>query len=190
MLPAYLLASAPVDTLLRASALERAPHGRQGEGASRVGLRWPRRRDRRIAACWLSKSEHPPTYPRIGNGSSIVPKMHISPGPGWAKSKEGEFHPHYFTYDHFPGARAVATVFKALALLVLVAGVIAAVESGHSLHSVGASNSNVIAVVVGIVGGTIIAASAMAFFGYVLQLLVAIHFDVRYVESAKLAEDL
>jgi hypothetical protein len=116
--------------------------------------------------------------------------MDISPGPGWTKSKEGEFHPHYFTYDHFPGARAVATVFKGLAFLMLIAGAIAAVEAGHNLHSVGSGNGNVIAVVVGIVGGTIIAASAMAFFGYVLQLLVAIHFDVRFDASAKQAEDL
>ena len=30
----------------------------------------------------------------------------------------------------------------------------------------------------------------MAFFGYVLQLLVAIHFDVRFAESSKEAENL
>ena len=116
--------------------------------------------------------------------------MQDSPGPGWTRSKDGEFQLHYFTYDHFPGARTVAGVFKALALLVLAAGAVAAAESGRALHSVGASSGNVIAVVVGIVAGTIIAASATAFFGYVLQLLVAIHFDVRFVESAKLADDL
>jgi hypothetical protein len=118
-------------------------------------------------------------------------KMETSPGPGWTKGrKDAEFHPHYFTHDNFPGARAVAIVFKALALLVVIAGVVAAVESGRAIHSVGGSNSNVIAVVAGIIGGTIIAASAMAFFGYVLQLLVALHFDVRYEESSKVAETM
>jgi hypothetical protein len=67
---------------------------------------------------------------------------------------------------------------------------VAAVETVKALHTSGASNDNVVAAVAGIVGGTIIAASAMAFFGYVLQLLVAIHFDVRFAESSKLAESL
>jgi hypothetical protein len=116
--------------------------------------------------------------------------MNVSPGPGWTKGKDGHFHPHYFTYDHFPGARTVAGVFKSLAALVLIAGAVAAFESARALHTVGASTDNVVAVVAGIVGGTIIAASAMACFGYVLQLLVAIHFDVRYVESAQQAEAL
>jgi hypothetical protein len=116
--------------------------------------------------------------------------MNISPGPGWTKAKDGQFHPHYFIYDHFPGARVVAGVFKVLASLVLVAGAVAAFESARALHTVGASNDNVIAVVAGIIGGTIIAASAMAFFGYVLQLLVAIHFDVRFADSAKQAKDM
>jgi hypothetical protein len=116
--------------------------------------------------------------------------MKTSPGPGWTKGKDGKFHPHYLVYDHFPGARTVAGVFKTLALLVLVAGAVAAFETGHALHTNGASNSTVVAVVAGIVGGTIIAASAMAFFGYVLQVLVAIHFDVRHEESAKAAEHL
>jgi ABC-type polysaccharide/polyol phosphate export permease len=116
--------------------------------------------------------------------------MDISPGPGWTKGKDGEFHPHYFVYDHFPSARLVAGVFKVLAALVIISGAVAAFESARGLHSTGTSNGIVIAVVAGIIGGTIIAASAMAFFGYVLQLLVAIHFDVRNVESSKLAEDL
>jgi len=116
--------------------------------------------------------------------------MKVSPGPGWEKGDDGDFYPHLFTYADFPGARAVAIVFKGLAWLVLAAGVLSAIEAASALHHVGSSNGNIVALVAGIIGGTIIAASAMAFFGYVLQLLVAIHFDVRFAESSKEAEDL
>jgi hypothetical protein len=116
--------------------------------------------------------------------------MDISPGPGWSKGKDGHFYPHFFTYADFPGARAVAVVFKTLAAALIALGTLSAIEAGRTLHSQGASGGNQVAVVAGIVGGTIIAASAMAFFGYVLQLLVAIHFDVRYAESSKTAQDL
>ncbi|MGA2304724.1 MAG: hypothetical protein ABSH29_11035 [Acidimicrobiales bacterium] len=81
-------------------------------------------------------------------------------------------------------------MFKTLAALLIALGALSAIEAARTLHEHRASGGNQIAVVAGIIGGTIIAASAMAFFGYVLQLLVAIHFDVRYAESSQTAEDL
>jgi hypothetical protein len=114
--------------------------------------------------------------------------MKISPGPGWSKGTNGNFYPHFFTYADFPGARTVAVVFKVLAWVVLASGALSAFEAAHALHDGGASNGNIVAVVAGIVGGTIIAASAMAFFAYVLQLLVAIHFDVRMEAASKEAK--
>ena len=116
--------------------------------------------------------------------------MKVSPGPGWSKGKDSKFYPHYLTYADFPGARTVAIVFQVLAWVVLAAGALSAVEASRALHDVGASHGNVLAVVAGIIGGTIIAASAMAFFGYVLQLLVAIHYDVRLEESSRAAREL
>ena len=98
------------------------------------------------------------------------------PGPGWTQSKDGHWYSHFFTYDDFPGTRAVAVVFKSVAAVVLVSGVLAAALSLSRLHGENASSNEQLSVVFGIVGGTIIAASAMAFFGYVLQLLVTIHF--------------
>jgi hypothetical protein len=107
------------------------------------------------------------------------------PGPGWSSWRNGPYTYHPFTFADFPGARTVAVVFKTLAVVTLGIGILAATELARSTSIHGSDRT---ASVAGVVGGTIIAASAMAFFGYVLQLLVAIHFDVRYEESAKLAD--
>lgn len=105
------------------------------------------------------------------------------PGPGWTKGKDGRWYTHFFTYADFPGARTVAVVFKGLAIVVLVVGIVAAIETRNNLRSIGASTNEQTAVVAGVIAGTIIAASAMAFFGYVMQLLVAIHFDIRFADA-------
>jgi hypothetical protein len=69
----------------------------------------------------------------------------------------------------------VASVFHVLAWLVVVGGAVAY----RHLHGDGSSPSG-IGVVVGIIlAGTIVTSAMSAFFGYVLELLVAIHFDVR-----------
>ena len=107
------------------------------------------------------------------------------PGPGWSSWRNGPYTYHPFTFADFPGARTVAVVFKTLAIVTLAIGILAATELARSTSIHGSDRT---ASVAGVVGGTIIAASAMAFFGYVLQLLVAIHFDVRCEESAKLAD--
>ena len=102
------------------------------------------------------------------------------PGPGWSKNKDGRWAPHWLTFADFPGAQVVATLFKTLALAVLVIGAVSAAEAGRSLHQNGVTGPEQAAVVAGIVVGTIVAAATMAFFGYVLQLLTTIHFDTRY----------
>lgn len=60
---------------------------------------------------------------------------------------------------------------------------ISAAEAGGSLHQNGVSGSEEVAVIAGIIVGTVIAASTMAFFGYVLQFLTSIYFDTRYREA-------
>lgn len=109
------------------------------------------------------------------------------PGPGWTRGRDGRYQYHPFTFADFPGARLVAIVFKTLAVVIVGIGILAAVELSRSTSI---SSSDRTASVAGVVGGTIIAASAMAFFGYVLQLLVTIHFDARFSDSEELANDL
>ena len=106
------------------------------------------------------------------------------PGPGWSKTKDGEWVAHFFTFADFPGAQTVAVVFKGLAALILVGGIIVAVEVSRNLNQNYVSRSHDAAIVGGVVAGTIVAASTMAFFGYVLQLLTAIHYDIRYKDAA------
>jgi len=91
--------------------------------------------------------------------------------------------PHPLTYADFTGARIVAGVFHVLAWVVLFIGAVSAIEAGRTLHNNGATTNNEVAVVAGIIVGTIIAASTVAFFGYVLQLLTAIHYDVRFSDT-------
>ena len=114
----------------------------------------------------------------------VVKMRDDKPGPGWNRWRNGPYTYHPFTFADFPGARTVAVAFKTLAIATLGIGILAATELARSTSIHGNDRT---ASVAGVVGGTIIAASAMAFFGYVLQLLVAIHFDVRFEESAKLA---
>ena len=123
-------------------------------------------------------------------GSNITPMWSVKghkPGPGWSRRRDGGYQYHPFTFADFPGARVVAVIFKTLAVVIVGIGILAAVELSRSTSISGHDKT---AAVAGVVGGTIIAASAMAFFGYLLQLLVTIHFDVRFSDSEKLANDL
>jgi hypothetical protein len=88
-----------------------------------------------------------------------------------------------FTFSNFRGAQLVAYVFKTLAIIVLIGGAISALEATTTVHQHNVSGTDEGLIVAAIVAGTIIAASAMAFFGYLLQLLVAIHFDTRYSQA-------
>jgi hypothetical protein len=96
-------------------------------------------------------------------------------GPGWTKS--GSYVPDPLL---FRGAIFVARFFFVLAILVLIGGLIAVVSEGIALHHDGVSGVQAASVIIGIIGGTIIAAATIAFFGFVLELLVAIHFGLRF----------
>jgi hypothetical protein len=104
------------------------------------------------------------------------------PGPGWQRGKDQHWHPDWLNYADFRGAQALSALFKVLAMCVVVAGVFAAVEGSRVLQGTGLGGSKPV-VVLGIVGVTVVAASALAFFGYVLELLVAVHYDVRFSDA-------
>jgi hypothetical protein len=112
----------------------------------------------------------------------------VKPGPGWTQEKSGRYSVHFLLESDFPGARAVAAVFKVAALIVLIAGAISAWQTAVHLHDNGMGAAGIIAVTVGIAAGTILAASTLAFFGYVLQLLVALQYDSSYPRAATVAQ--
>jgi hypothetical protein len=109
------------------------------------------------------------------------------PGPGWTKQADGSYAVDEIVYKDFSGAQSVASVFHVLAWLVVIGGVVAAATAYRHLHGDGSPNSDVAVVVGSILGGTILTAAMLAFFGYVLELLVAIHFDVRMPDAWKIA---
>jgi hypothetical protein len=105
------------------------------------------------------------------------------PGPGWSKQADGSYAVNDIVYKDFSGAQSVASVFHVLAWLVVLGGFVAAATAYRHLHGDGSSNSDVAVVVGSILGGTILTSAMLAFFGYVLELLVAIHFDVRMQDA-------
>jgi hypothetical protein len=109
------------------------------------------------------------------------------PGPGWTKQADGSYAVDEIVSKDFSGAQSVASVFHVLAWLVVIGGVVAAAAAYRHLHGDGSSNSDVAVVVGSILGGTILTAAMLAFFGYVLELLVAIHFDVRMPDAWTIA---
>jgi hypothetical protein len=76
----------------------------------------------------------------------------------------------------FTGARAVATFFKVVAAITLIGGVIAVWRVTVALRAqpLGVTTSHLWRVDGLILGATVLAACGLAFFGYVLDLLVAI----------------
>jgi hypothetical protein len=110
------------------------------------------------------------------------------PGPGWTKEADGSYAVDEIVYKNFTGARTVAGVLHVLAWIVIIGGVVAALSAYRQLHGNGSSNSDVAMVVGSILGGTIFTAAVLGFFGYVLELLVAIHFDVRMPEAWDIAK--
>jgi hypothetical protein len=108
------------------------------------------------------------------------------PGPGWSRGRKSErWAPHYLVNEDFRGSAVVANVFRILAALILIGGAISAAVTGHDMHQNGYSNAEVTEAVIGIVVGTIVSASAMLFFTFVLELLRAIHFDLRHDDAVK-----
>jgi hypothetical protein len=105
------------------------------------------------------------------------------PGPGSTKQVDGSYAVDEAVSKDFSGALSVASVLHILAWLVVVGGVVAAATVYRHLHGDGSSNGDVAVVVGSILGGSILTAAMLAFFGYVLELLVAIHFDVRMPDA-------
>lgn len=110
------------------------------------------------------------------------------PGPGWRATRSGRFAPHYFTASDFSGAQTVAAVFKVVGWIVMVGGAIADWETRYSLQHSGGTRGGHVALELGIALATILLSATIFFFGYVLQLLVALHFDSRLVEAARRAD--
>ncbi|MCU1490700.1 MAG: hypothetical protein JWM85_2105 [Acidimicrobiaceae bacterium] len=73
------------------------------------------------------------------------------------------------------GARTVAAVFKVAAVVVLLGGSAAGVIAARSVSSWVTNRPAEIAIVAGIVAVAILLASALGFFAYVLELLMALH---------------
>jgi hypothetical protein len=74
----------------------------------------------------------------------------------------------------YRGAKVVSAVFKVVAWLVMVGGIVGAVATSRALHHSGATTGHVAAVGFGIGVGGILVAAAFAFFAYVLDLLIGI----------------
>jgi len=78
------------------------------------------------------------------------------------------------TRRSYRGAKVVSAVFKIVAWLVIVGGIIGAVVTSRALHHSGATTGHVAGVGIGIGAGSILTAAAFAFFAYVLDLLIDI----------------
>lgn len=70
----------------------------------------------------------------------------------------------------YGGAYAVAAIFKIASFLIIIGGAVSAVALNRDLNYIG--NKNVL--LVGIIAGTVFSAAAVAFFAYVLDLLIGI----------------
>lgn len=104
---------------------------------------------------------------------------------GWKDSDKGEdwHHPSY------GWAAVVSGVFKVTAWLVLIGGIISAITTAVHLHQSSTSGDVVFSTVVGIAVGSIIAATAIAFFAYVLDLLIGIESNTFVTMKMSVAED-
>jgi hypothetical protein len=86
------------------------------------------------------------------------------------------------TQDDFRGVEVVASAFLVASVLILCGGAAAVFEEIVRFRRDGVSGDTVSIAVASTVVGALITASLMAFLGYVLQLLRALHFDVRLTE--------
>jgi Protein of unknown function (DUF2510) len=88
------------------------------------------------------------------------------------------------THRSYSGAHAVAGVFKLASFLVIIGGVVTAVQISHDQSYVGNKDG----IEAGIIAGTIFTAAAVAFFAYVLDLLIGIERNTFAGRSARPAE--
>jgi hypothetical protein len=94
-------------------------------------------------------------------------------------------------YAMHRGANATSTVFKVLAIVLLVVGALAAYGYAEYLHDhTSISPGGIALVVVGLLSATVIYASVSAFFGYVVDLLVQIEGNTRETAYNQLRGDL
>lgn len=84
----------------------------------------------------------------------------------------------------YGGAHAVAAIFKIASFLVIIGGVLVATEVNRSQTYIGNKGP----AEVGIVAGTIFTAAAVAFFAYVLDLLIGIERNTSSGRSARTVE--
>ena len=78
----------------------------------------------------------------------------------------------------------VAEVFKIVSLLILILGIIAAVNATSVENQFGASTSTQSGTVVYILAATAVASSVTAFFGYVLTLLRGIYLNTHLASTS------
>jgi Protein of unknown function (DUF2510) len=80
----------------------------------------------------------------------------------------------------YGGAHAVAVIFKIASILVIIGGIIAVVGFSRNQTYVGDKG----AIYASIIGGTVFTAAAIAFFAYVLDLLIGIERNTFSTPSA------
>jgi hypothetical protein len=76
-----------------------------------------------------------------------------------------------------PGAEAVAEVFKFIAVLVLVFGIVGSIVVAVEVHKNGSQGGAVAGIIIGGIAGSIVSAAALGFFAYVLDILMAISWN-------------
>lgn len=99
----------------------------------------------------------------------------------------GESDDAYSDYRGHPGAEMVSTVFKVVAIVVLIGGIVGSVVSAIELHHHTVNEGTTVGVLIGGIVGSIIGAATVAFFAYVLDLLMSIDLNtdlaVMWVED-------
>ena len=122
-----------------------------------------------------------------------------SQGPGWWQASNGrwyspEKHPRYAVQvrpigeQRFRMAVVLSVIFKVIAILVVVGGVIAAIAGGVNLGQQLDSNGNhvnsggaVAAYVVSVAVGSVLASAFFGFFGYVLDIMVDAYTELVWI---------
>lgn len=94
---------------------------------------------------------------------------------------QGRTAPKHRTYS---AATVVSGVFKAFTWLTLLGGIGSAVGTAETLHHNGTSSGEIAGTVVGIIFGSILIAASLAFFAYVLDLLIGIEWNTYLTKSA------
>jgi len=125
---------------------------------------------------WLGESR---ASTEVGGAADdyVAESPSYAPQPPPRASTSSDLPPRQQSKVMFRGARIVSVVFKVAAWLVLLGGAVSAVSTYQYLHS--EQSSNPTAVAVSIFAGSVLGASAFAFFGYVLDLLRAAVLESR-----------